>query len=51
MPAWGKAAEAPLVILATGEQALFEPGNRATVDTGRPVGHYRLPTNLRAAVN
>lgn len=35
------------VVLATGEQPLFRPGDRVQVMIRAPVGHYRVPTYLR----
>lgn len=51
-PAWGRAAEAAwraagTVVLATGEQPVFSPGDQVTVDKRRPIGHYRVPYYLR----
>src|SRR3954468_12079813 len=35
------------VVLATGEDVLFRPGDRARVDPRSPIGHYRVPLYLR----
>ena len=51
-PAWGNAVgpeerKARPIVLATGEQPMFRPGDRVTIDQRRPIGHYRVPTYLR----
>ena len=38
------------VVLATGEVALFSPGDTVRILTRSPVGHYRVPTYLRGRV-
>lgn len=38
------------VVLATGEQPLFLPGDRVRIANRVPVGHYRVPTYLRGKV-
>ena len=40
-------AAVPGIVLATGEQPLFGPGDRIRVGARAPVGHYRVPTYLR----
>jgi nitrile hydratase len=35
------------VVLACGEAAIFNPGDRVRVLDRTPVGHYRVPTYLR----
>lgn len=35
------------IVLATGEAALFRPGERVRIGARSPVGHYRVPTYLR----
>lgn len=37
----------PEIVLATGEAALFRPGERVRIGDRSPVGHYRVPTYLR----
>lgn len=35
-------------VLAQGEEPLFRPGDRVRISGRSPIGHYRLPTYLRA---
>ena len=44
--------EPPIVelVFATGEAALFSPGDAIRIATRSPVGHYRVPTYLRGSV-
>jgi hypothetical protein len=35
------------VVLAVGEQAIFQPGEVVRVLTRSPIGHYRVPTYVR----
>ncbi|MDH7972839.1 nitrile hydratase subunit beta [Sphingomonas sp. AR_OL41] len=35
------------VVTATGETPLFAPGDRVSVGSRVPIGHYRVPTYLR----
>jgi nitrile hydratase len=37
----------PGIVLATGEAALFQPGDTVRVLTRMPIGHYRVPLYLR----
>ena len=38
------------VVFATGEAALFSPGDTIRILSRSPVGHYRVPTYLRGCV-
>ena len=42
-----RAGPLPGVVLALGEAPAFTPGERVTIATRSPVGHYRVPTYLR----
>ena len=35
------------VVLATGEAAIFQPGERVRILARAPIGHYRVPIYLR----
>jgi len=37
----------PGIVQATGETALFQPGDKVRVVTRMPIGHYRVPLYLR----
>jgi hypothetical protein len=40
-------AKMPAIVLATGEEPLFQVGERVRILTRSPVGHYRVPIYLR----
>jgi nitrile hydratase len=37
----------PGIVLATGESALYQTGDKVRVLTRKPIGHYRVPIYLR----
>src|SRR3954468_9335555 len=37
----------PGIVLALGEEPIFQPGNQVIISNRSPVGHYRVPTYLR----
>jgi len=42
-----KAAGAPKIVKALGEEPLFREGETVRIATRSPIGHYRVPTYIR----